>query len=48
MRSVVDDYTEAKRKNCNLQKLIMENYTWNHTAIAASERLLEIHHKMKG
>lgn len=48
MRAVFENYDEAQRRNRNLQKLIMENYTWNHTALLASQRLQEIHKQMKG
>ncbi len=47
MRSVVDNYKEAKRKNKKLQKMILENFTWNHTAKSASERLREIHNQTR-
>lgn len=47
MRSVVDNYDEAKRRNRNMQKLIMEKFTWNHTANQALDRLKAIHAKMK-
>ncbi len=48
MRSVVQDYAEAKRRNKNLQKLVMEKFTWNHTALLAADRLREIHKRMRG
>lgn len=48
MRSVVNNYQEAKTRNRRMQKLIMEKFTWNHTANAAAERLKAIHEKMRG
>jgi glycosyltransferase involved in cell wall biosynthesis len=48
MRSVVNDYAEAQSRNKRLQKLIMDKYTWNHTAILAADRLKEIHRQLKG
>lgn len=46
MRSVVENYREAKSRNRNMQKKIMEQFTWNHTALAAADRLREIHRKI--
>lgn len=48
MRTVVENYDEAKQRNHNLQKMVLENFTWNHTAIAASQRLQEIYRRMEG
>ena len=48
MRSVVDNYGEAQARNKRLQKLIMDKYTWNHTAILAADRLKEIHRQLRG
>ncbi len=43
MRYVFENKEEAKTKNKNLQKMIKQNYTWNHTANAAAARLRQIH-----
>ncbi len=48
MRSVVSDYGEAKKRNRNLQKLILNKFTWTHTVNAASIRLHDIKKKMEG
>ena len=48
MRNVFINYEEAKEKNKKLQKLILDNFTWTHTANAAIKRLKEIHKKIKG
>lgn len=42
MRSVINDYEEAKRRNRKMQQLILSNFTWTHTANAALERLKAI------
>jgi glycosyltransferase involved in cell wall biosynthesis len=42
MRSVYENYAEAKNRNRNMQKFILENFTWNHTANAAAERINDI------
>lgn len=42
MRSVYEDYSEAKTRNRNMQKFILENFTWNHTANAVAARINEI------
>lgn len=47
MRHVFNNYQEAKMKNKNLQKLILNEFTWEHTAKAASERLIEINKKLR-
>lgn len=47
MRSVVNEYDEAKHRNQNMQKMILENFTWNNTANQAIARLKEIKEKIK-
>ncbi len=42
MRSVYENYDEAKIRNGRMKKFILENFTWNHTANAASKRLIDI------
>lgn len=46
MRHVFNNYQEAKQKNTKLQKLILNNYTWTHTANTAIQRLNEIKNKL--
>lgn len=48
MRSVVTNQSEAQTRNQRLQKMIMEHFTWNHTANAASQRIKEIARKLRG
>lgn len=48
MRTVYENYEKAKLKNRNLQKLILNNFTWEHTAKAAALRLEEIYRKLNG
>ena len=43
MRDVYENYDQAKRKNKNMQNLILENLTWQHTADSIAKRLKEIH-----
>ena len=47
MRDVFENYKEAKQRNKKLQKLILNNFTWTHTANAASKRLQEINEKLR-
>lgn len=42
MRYVIDHPKEARARNCRLQKMIKEQFTWNDTANAAIRRLREI------
>jgi glycosyltransferase involved in cell wall biosynthesis len=46
MRHVYHNYQEAQQKNRNLQELIHSNFTWNHTANAASQRLTAIYKEL--
>lgn len=46
MRAVIENPEEAKRRNKNLQRLIKDKFTWNHTANAAIKRLREIKEEM--
>jgi len=46
MRYVYTNHEEAKEKNKNLQKLILDELTWNNTINAATERLKKIHAKL--
>ena len=39
MRQVYENYQEAIKKNRNLQRLVLEKFTWNSTANAAIKRL---------
>jgi len=48
MREVFENYSEAKKRNKKLQKLILNNFTWEHAASIASKRLIEINKKLKG
>ena len=48
MRSVVNNYAEAKSRNKRMQELIMKDFTWNNTANQAIARLEDIHKKIKG
>ena len=43
MRSVYENYNEAKKRNKRLQQLVLSNFTWTHTANAAIKRLQEIY-----
>jgi glycosyltransferase involved in cell wall biosynthesis len=47
MRSVYEDYSAARTKNRRMQKLILEKFTWNNTANAASERIQAIAKKLR-
>ncbi len=47
MREVYENHTAAKERNKNLQRLILEKFTWNSTANAAITRLREISKKME-
>ena len=42
MREIYENYDKACEKNRNLQKLLLENFTWRHAADAAIERLKKI------
>lgn len=46
MRSVFNNYEEAKRRNRRMQQLILSNFTWTHTANTAIDRLKEIKKKL--
>ena len=46
MRSVYENYNEAKERNKNLQKLIFEQFTWTRTANDIIKRLKEIKLKL--
>ncbi len=48
MRSTWENYSEAQLRNNNMRKMIMNSFTWNHTANAAAKRLKEISRKMRG
>lgn len=48
MRTVYQNYQSAKQVNQNLQHLILNNFTWRHTARAASLRLEAIAKKLNG
>jgi len=48
MRHVYENRDEAKDRNKRMQKFILENFTWNHTANAAIARLKEVNEKLKG
>ena len=43
MRSVVDDYSEAKQKAGVLKGEVFDKYTWKHAAFRVSERIREIY-----
>lgn len=47
MRHVYNNQQEAKNRNDNLQQLILNNFTWKHTASAAAERLNIIAAKLR-
>ena len=47
MRAVYENYSEAKRRNRRMQKLILEKFTWNNTANMASERIQSIAKKLR-
>lgn len=46
MREVLENYEIAKEKNKNLQKRILQNFTWDTTIASASERLQVISRKL--
>lgn len=46
MREVFENHEKAKEKNKNLQKRILQNFTWNSTIASASERLQSISRKL--
>lgn len=46
MRYVYENYEDAKNRNRNLQKLLLNNYTWKHAANAIVKRLTEINKKV--
>ncbi len=48
MRSAYENYSEAKEKNKRMQKLILEKFTWKHTAESAAKRLNKIYKKIRG
>ncbi len=48
MRKVMENYDEAKKKNNNLQQLILQKFTWNNTANNIASRLKEIHTTLRG
>ncbi len=45
MRDVYENYDEAKEKNKKMQKFLLKDWTWNHTANAAANRLRAIRNK---
>ena len=47
MRYVYENQEKAKERNKKLQKLVLENFTWNNTANAAISRLKKIKEKLK-
>ena len=46
MHEVYENYSEAKERNQNLQKLLLETLTWDHATQTAIERLKEIKVKL--
>jgi glycosyltransferase involved in cell wall biosynthesis len=48
MREVYENYADAQRRNKRLQRMVLEKFTWNNTANAASERLQAIAKKLRG
>lgn len=47
LRQVYENYGEAKQRNKRLQKMILENFTWNNMANQSIIRLKEIWGKLK-
>lgn len=47
MREVYENYEQAQSRNRRLQKLVLEQFTWNNTGNAASARLRSIAEKMR-
>jgi len=46
MRRAYENKEESKQKNKNMQELILNNFTWKHTAQSASARIEEIQKRM--
>lgn len=48
MRTAYQNRNLGKEKNLNMQKLLSQNYTWNHAANNAAKRLEKIYNQIKG
>lgn len=46
MRTIYENFNEAKKRNTKMKKLIIDNFTWDHTISKMAKRLKEIKEKI--